>query len=52
MDKLVKEQITFKLSEIDKLFSEYDLIFQKAEMKEPDLFELTVLGSVWNRKYI
>ena len=44
MDNLIKEQIRFKINDIDKLFSEYDLIFKKIEMKTPDLFDITILG--------
>ena len=31
MDNVIKEQIKFKINDIDKLFSEYDLIFKKIE---------------------
>ena len=36
MDKNIKEQIEFKISEIDKLFIEYDLIFEKIKIEKPD----------------
>lgn len=51
MDNLIKEQIRFKINDIDKLFSEYDLIFKKIEMKTPDLFDITILGSVLHSFY-
>lgn len=51
MDNLIKEQIKFKISDIDKLFSEYKLIFVKIKSQEPDLFDMTVLGSVLHSFY-
>lgn len=51
MDKLVKEKIEFKIKEIDKLFVEYNLVFQKIEKEEPDLFDMTILGSVLHSFY-
>lgn len=42
MDNLIKEQITFKIDDIDKLFSEYELIFKKVENEIPDLFDMTI----------
>ena len=51
MANLIKEQIRFKINDIDKLFSEYDLIFKKIEMKTPDLFDMTILGSVLHSFY-
>ena len=51
MDNLVKEQIIFKINEIDKLFSEYELIFKKLETEKPDLFDMTILGSVLHSFY-
>ena len=51
MDKAIKEQIEFKISDIDKLFSEYDLIFKKVENNTPDLFDMTILGSVLHSFY-
>ena len=51
MDNLIKEQIKFKISDIDKLFSEYDLIFKKIEVQVPDLFDMTILGSVLHSFY-
>ena len=51
MDKVIKEQIKFKISEIDKLFIEYDLIFKKIEVEPADLFDMTVLGSVLHSFY-
>lgn len=51
MDNLVREQIKFKVSDIDKLFLEYELIFKKVEMKIPDLFDMTILGSVLHSFY-
>ncbi len=42
MDKLIKEQIQFKIDEIDKLFEEYELIFKKIEVESPDLFDMTI----------
>lgn len=51
MDNLIKEQIRFKINDIDKLFSEYDLIFKKIEMQTPDLFDMTILGSVLHSFY-
>lgn len=49
--KLIKEQIKFKINDIDKLFSEYDLIFKKIESDTPDLFDMTILGSVLHSFY-
>ena len=51
MDKIIKEQIQFKINEIDKLFLEYDLIFKKIESTTPDLFDMTILGSVLHSFY-
>lgn len=51
MDNLIKEQIRFKINDIDKLFSEYDLIFKKIEMQTLDLFDMTILGSVLHSFY-
>ena len=51
MDKIIKEQINFKLNDIDKLFSEYELIFEKIKQEEPDLFDMTILGSVLHSFY-
>ena len=51
MDNLIKEQIIFKVNDIDKLFSEYDLIFKKIEIQDPDLFDMTILGSVLHSFY-
>lgn len=51
MDNLIKERIRFKINDIDKLFSEYDLIFKKIEMQTPDLFDMTILGSVLHSFY-
>lgn len=51
MDNLIKEQIRFKINDIDKLFSEYDLIFKKIEMQTPDLFDMTILGSILHSFY-
>lgn len=51
MDNLIKEQIRFKINDIDKLFLEYDLIFKKIEMQTPDLFDMTILGSVLHSFY-
>ena len=33
------------------MFSEYDLIFKKAQIQKPDLFDLTILGSVLHSFY-
>lgn len=51
MDNLIKEQIEFKINDIDKLFLEYDLIFKKIEIQVPDLFDMTILGSVLHSFY-
>ena len=51
MDNLVKEQIEFKINDIDKLFSEYNLIFENAKEEEPDLFNMTILGTVLHSFY-
>ena len=51
MDKIIKEQIQFKINEIDKLFLEYDLIFKKIESETPDLCDMTILGSVLHSFY-
>ena len=51
MDKTIKEQIEFKIKEIDKLFLEYELIFEKIKIEEPDLFNMTILGSVLHSFY-
>ena len=51
MDRMIKEQIEFKINEIDKLFVEYDLIFRKVETETPDLFDMTILGSVLHSFY-
>lgn len=51
MDNLVKEQIKFKINDIDKLFLEYELIFEKIKGEKPDLFDITILGSVLHSFY-
>ena len=51
MDDFVKEQIKFKIKDIDKLFSEYELIFIKIKSEDPDLFDMTILGSVMHSFY-
>ncbi len=51
MDNLIQEQIKFKIDDIDKLFSEYELIFKKIEEETPDLFDMTILGSVLHSFY-
>jgi len=51
LDNLVKEQLKYKISDIDKLFDEYDLVFDKIKFQEPDLFDMTVLGSVLHSFY-
>lgn len=51
MDNLIKEQINFKINDINKLFSEYDLIFKKVEVETPDLFDMTILGSILHSFY-
>lgn len=51
MDNMIKNQIKFKIDEIDKLFSEYELVFQKVQSNIPDLFDMTVLGSVLHSFY-
>ena len=51
MDNLIKEQIKFKINDIDKLFSEYELIFEKINSGIPDLFDMTILGSVLHSFY-
>ena len=51
MYNLIKKQIRFKIKDIDKLFSEYDLIFKKIEMQTPDLFDMTILGSILHSFY-
>lgn len=50
-NNIVKEQIKFKINDIDKLFFEYDLIFKKIELETPDLFDMTILGSVLHSFY-
>ena len=51
MDKSVIEQINFKINDIDKLFKEYELIFEKIKVQEPDLFDMTIIGSVLHSFY-
>ena len=51
LDSIIKKQIQFKINEIDKLFSEYELIFKKVENWKPDLFDMTILGSVLHSFY-
>ena len=51
MDDFVKEQIKFKIKDIDKLFSEYELIFIKIKSEDPDLYDMTILGSVMHSFY-
>lgn len=51
MDKIIEEQIKFKINDIDKLFSEYELVFIKVENDKPDLFDMTILGSVLHSFY-
>ena len=51
MDNYLKEQILFKLEEINRLFLEYDSIFKKIKNKEPDLYDKTILASVLHSFY-
>lgn len=51
MDKIIKEQIEFKIKDTDKLFEDYELIFEKIQNDKPDLFDLTILGSVLHSFY-
>lgn len=51
MDNLIKEKIEFKIGEIDKLFTEYELVFEKVKCNIPDLFDMTILGSVLHSFY-
>lgn len=51
MDNIIKEQIKFNINEIDKLLMEYDLIFKKVKMHVPDIFDMTILGSVLHSFY-
>lgn len=51
MDNITKEQIEFKINDIDRLFLEYELIFKKVENHVPDLFDMTILGSVLHSFY-
>ena len=51
MDDLIREQIKFKINDIDKLFAEYELIFEKIKLEVPDLFDMTILGSVLHSFY-
>ena len=39
------------MNDIDRLFSEYELIFEKIKVEEPDLFDMTILGSVLHSFY-
>ena len=51
MDNIAKEQLKYKIDDIDKLFKEYELIFEKVENETPDLFDMTILGSVLHSFY-
>lgn len=51
MDDFIVEQIRYKIQDIDKFFLEYELIFKKTELQKPDLFDMTVLGSVLHSFY-
>ena len=51
MDNIVKEQIIYKIKEIDRLFIEYELIFEKIKIEKPDLFDMTILGSILHSFY-
>ena len=51
MDSVIKEQIKFKIEDIDKLFLEYELIFEKIQRDIPDLFDMTILASVLHSFY-
>lgn len=51
MDKLIKEQIELKTEEKDKLFSEYERIFEKIKIEELDLFDMIILGNVLHSFY-
>ena len=51
MDNIAREQINYKIKDIDKLFSEYELIFIKVRNVEPDLYDMTILGSVLHSFY-
>lgn len=51
MDKLINKQIEFKINDIDRLFEEYELIFEKINQETPDLFDMTILGSILHSFY-
>lgn len=51
MDKILLDKINFKIQEIDRLFKEYELVFEKVNTQEIDLFDMTVLGSVLHSFY-
>lgn len=51
MDSVVIERLVFKINDIEKLFLEYELIFEKVKVQKPDLFDITILGSVLHSFY-
>ena len=50
-DKIIKEQIMFKITEIDRLFLEYKVIFERLKTCDPDLFDTTILASILHSFY-
>lgn len=51
MDSVLIERLVFKINDIEKLFLEYELIFEKIKVQPPDLFDITILGSVLHSFY-
>jgi len=47
----LKEQVKFQISEVDKLFEEYNLFFQNVNYDAPSLVDVTVIGSIIHSFY-
>ncbi len=47
----IKEKIKFEISEIDREFQSYKLLFDLIKLKTPDLVEMTALASVLHSFY-
>lgn len=51
LPKEIKEKIKFEISEIDREFHSYKLLFDLIKLRTPDLVEMTALASVLHSFY-
>jgi len=51
LHKELIETIEFQITEVDRLFEEYDLFFQNMNYEEPDLVQITVMANIIHSFY-